>query len=46
VTTQAAAHDVREAVSVVFAHQAAHTAQPTVRVAPPQVGPQLGPRLR
>ena len=49
VTTQAAAHDmstaVHEAVSVVFVHQAAHTAQPTVRVAPPQVGPQLGPRL-
>ena len=49
VTTQAAAHDmsaaVHEAVSVVFVHQAAHTAQPTMRVAPPQVGPQLGPRL-
>jgi hypothetical protein len=49
VTTQAAAHDmstaVHEAVSVVFVHQAAHAAQPTVRVAPPQVGPQLGPRL-
>ena len=49
VTTQAAAHDmssaVHEAVSVVLVHQAAHAAQPTVRVAPPQVGPQLGPRL-
>jgi len=49
VTTQAAAHDmstaVHEAVSVVFVHQAAHTAQPSVRVAPAQAGATLGPRL-
>jgi hypothetical protein len=49
VTTTAAAHDMsaaaHEAVSVVFVHQAAHAAQPTVRVGSAQVGPQLGPRL-
>jgi hypothetical protein len=48
-TQQAVAHDlsaaVHEAVSVAFVHQAAHTAQPTVRVAPPQLGPHLGPRI-
>ena len=48
-TQQAVAHDmsaaVHEGVSVVLVHQAAHAAQPTVRVAPPQVGPHLGPRI-
>jgi hypothetical protein len=39
VTPQALAH---EAVKVVFVHQAAQTAQPSVRVAPPQLGPRLG----
>jgi hypothetical protein len=47
-TPEAVAHDVpaavREAVSVVFVHQAAHTAQPTVRIAPPQLGAHLGPQ--
>lgn len=46
VTPQALAHDIpgigHEVVKVVFVHQAAHTAQPALRVAPPQLGPQLG----
>ena len=49
-TQPAVAHDltvaVHEAVSVAFVHQAAHTAQPTVRVAPPQLGTHLGPGIR
>jgi hypothetical protein len=48
-TQQAVAHDLsaaaHEAVSIVFVHQAAHTAQPTVRVAPPQAGAHLGPHV-
>jgi hypothetical protein len=48
-TQQAVAHDltvvVHEAVSVAFVHQAAHSAQPTVRVAPPQLGAQPGPGI-
>jgi hypothetical protein len=48
-TQQAVAHDlsagVHEAVSIALVHQAAHAAQPTVRVAPPQLGPHLGPRV-
>jgi hypothetical protein len=48
-TQQAVAHDltvaVHEAVSVAFVVQAAHTAQPTVRVAPPQLGAHLGPGI-
>ena len=43
VTPQALAHDVpqwgHEVVKVLFVHHAAQTAQPTVRVAPPQLGP-------
>jgi hypothetical protein len=39
VTPEALAHEV---VKVVFVHHAAQTAQPAVRVAPPQLGPQLG----
>lgn len=42
VTAPAVAHDMQEAVNVVFVHHAAQTAQPTVRVAPPQLGPTLG----
>jgi hypothetical protein len=46
VTPQALAHDIpqwgHEAVKVLFVHQAAQTAQPAVRVAPPQLGPRLG----
>jgi hypothetical protein len=45
-TPQAMAHDIpvwgHEAVKVLLVHQAAQTAQPGVRVAPPQVGPHLG----
>ena len=48
-TPQAVAHDapavVHEAVSVALVHQLAWTAQPTVRVAPPQLGTHLGPRI-
>jgi hypothetical protein len=48
-TQQAVAHDLsaaaHEAVSVAFVHQAAHTAQPTVRVAPPRLGAHLGPHV-
>ena len=46
VTPQALAHDVpqwgHEAVKVLFVHHAAQTAQPAMRVAPPQLGPRLG----
>lgn len=31
-----------DAVQVLFVHQVAHTAAPTVSIAPPQLGPQLG----
>lgn len=45
-TPQAVAHDIpgwgHEAVKVLFVHHAAQTAQPTMRVAPPQLGPRLG----
>ena len=48
-TPEAVAHDipaaVHEAVSVAFVHQAAQTAQPSVRVAPPQLGAHLGPGI-
>jgi hypothetical protein len=48
-TPQVVAHDVpaavHEAVSVAFVHQVARTAQPTVRVAPPQLGAHLGPGI-
>ncbi len=46
ITPQALAHDVpqwgHEAVKVLFTHHAAQAAQPTLRVAPPQLGPKLG----
>jgi hypothetical protein len=46
VTQPALAHNApvwaHEAVNVVLVHQAAHAAQPSVRVAPPQLGPRLG----
>jgi hypothetical protein len=46
VTPQALAHDIpewgREAVKVLVVHDAAQAAQPSVRVAPPQLGPRLG----
>jgi hypothetical protein len=46
VTQPALAHAapvlLHEAVKVVFVHQAAQAAQPSVRVAPPQLGPRLG----
>jgi hypothetical protein len=46
VTPQALAHDIpvwgHEAVKVLFVHHAAQTAQPAVRVTPPQLGPHLG----
>ena len=49
VTPQAMAHDMpawgHEAVNVVFVHHAGQTAQPAVRVAPPQLGAQLGPQV-
>lgn len=48
-TPEAVAHDVsaaaHEAISVAFIHQVAHTAQPTVRVVPPQPGAHLGPGI-
>jgi hypothetical protein len=46
VTPQALAHDVpqwgHEAVKVLFVHHAAQTAQPAVRIAPPDADPHLG----
>jgi hypothetical protein len=46
VTPQALARDIpewgHEAVKVLFVHQAAQTAQPGMRIAPPQLGPNLG----
>jgi hypothetical protein len=46
VTPQALAHDIpswgHEAVKVLFVHDAAQSAQPAVRVAPPELGPTLG----
>jgi hypothetical protein len=46
ITPQALAHDIpvwgHEAVKVLFVHHAAQTAQPAVRVAPPELGPRLG----
>lgn len=46
VTQPALAHDIpewgHEAVNVVLVHHAAQTAQPAVRIAPPQAGPHVG----
>lgn len=48
-TPQAMAHDMpewgHEAVKVLLVHHAGQTAQPSVRIAPPQLGPELGPQL-
>jgi hypothetical protein len=49
VTPQAMAHDMpewgHEAVNVLLVHHAGQTAQPGVRMAPPQLGAELGPQV-
>jgi hypothetical protein len=48
-TPQAMAHDIpewgHEAINVLLVHHAGQAAQPSVRIAPPQLGPELGPQL-